>query len=211
MSKSSNLILLIRTLDALGVVVVLLGACSSASTSSSARVSLTTALSVLLRSNSTSTRASSRSFSRLSNGSHGAGLDSSSGRSSGLGRSSGSSRLSGAAGSTGPDCRSNTRVGGSTTVDVEHDTSLGLLVGAGEADAGGESGGAGAADLDVHALHVELGALGFGALVQSEDFGTEDVLAGSKASGDLGVMLVQVLRKAWEHGMLGLPSSCAVP
>ena len=173
-----------NSLNALRVVVVLLGASSSTRTSSGTSVSISTALSVLLRSNRTSTRG--RRLRRLSDSRHGRRLGSRR-RSNRCRRrcSRGRGRLSSAASSSRPDCRSDARVGGSAAVDVEHDAGLVLLVGAGEGNASGQSGGARSADLDVHALHVELRALGSGALVQSEDLGAEDVLAGSETSGDL--------------------------
>jgi hypothetical protein len=182
--------LVINSLDALRVVIVLLGASSSARASSSTSVSVTAALSKLLRSNRTGT-GSSRCLSRLSDSRQGrrlcSGLSNRGRRRCRCSRGSSrlSSRLSSGAGSSRPHGRSDARVGGSAAVDVEHHASLVLLVCAGERDASGESGGTGSADLDVHALHVELGALGSGALVQGEDLGAEDVLAGSKASGDL--------------------------
>jgi hypothetical protein len=179
-------------LDALRVVVVLLSAGRSAGASSRTRVSLSAALSILLRGDSATGR---RGLSRLSNRRHSARssrcrLSSRSRAHSRGGSSSGGSRRGTSGSSARPDGRSDTGVGGGAAVDVEHNTGFVLLVGAGEGDTGGESGGAAAADLDVYALHVELGALGFGALVESEDFGAENVLAGSHASGDLVCMLV---------------------
>jgi hypothetical protein len=187
---SSNPQIHTQHLNALRVVVVLLSASRSTCASSSSRVSLTTALRILLRGSSTG----SLSLSGLSNSRHSArsraGLSSRSRADSRSGSSSGSSRRGTSGSSARPDSGSDTGVGGGAAVDVEHDARFVLLVGAGERDTGGESGGAGTADLDVYALHVELGALGFGALVESEDFGSENVLAGSHASGDLVCMLV---------------------
>jgi hypothetical protein len=193
----------LENLDALRVVVVLLGAGGTASTSSGTRESLATALSVLLRSHGV--RASGGGRRRLGyGGQSGSGGSRRSDRSSrGLygGRRSRSGSLSGSrrratSGSrTAPELGSNTGVAGGTAVDVEQDTRVGSLVGAGERHAGGKSDGSRSTDGDVDALHVELRTTLAVTLVQSEDLGAQDVFAG---------------RESWElHLVLALLASVA--
>ena len=86
-------------------------------------------------------------------------------------------------------------VAGEAGVDVEQDTGVGGLVGARERDTGGQVGGAGAFDLDVDALHVELSAALAVALVESDDLGTEDVVAGGKV-GEGHVVLTSLASQA---------------
>jgi hypothetical protein len=123
-------------LDALGVVIVLLGAGRSASASSSTRETLTTALSVLLSSHGS--RASLMGWCGL-----GHGGESSSSWGCGRGDRSRSSRGSGLSGSgwgatgcgcTAPELGSNAWVGGEGAVDVEENTGVSGLVGTWEGD-----------------------------------------------------------------------------
>jgi hypothetical protein len=168
-------------LNALRVVVVLLSAGGTTSTSSRTRVPLSTTLRILLRSHRTRS-----SLSGIRNSSHRRlGRSSSGGSSSRL--SSGDRRGS-RRGSAVPELRSNAGVRSEATVDVEENTGVGGLVCAGERNAGGEGQGAGATDLDVDALHVELGAALPVALVKSEDLRAQNVLAGCEGGHFHGVL-----------------------
>ena len=73
-------------------------------------------------------------------------------------------------------------------MDVDEDTGVGALVGAGEVDGGGASGTA-AGDGDLVARHVELGTTRAASGVESDDFGAEQIIAGGDVGGDLDLHL----------------------
>lgn len=177
---------------ALAVPLVDLLAGRARSASSSTGVAATTALSPL---SNGARRASSRGRSGLSAGSESGCNGSSSsrgcsGRCGGCG-GSGSVRSGsvggggiGAGGGAGAGAVPNTGTGDGVAaeagVDVKEDTGIVGRVSAGEGNAGGESSGSGALDGDVDTLHVELGTTLAVTLVESDDLGAKDVVAGSE-------------------------------
>lgn len=164
-------------LDALRVVVVLLGAGRSAGACSSTSVALATALSILL--SGRGSRASSLSCGGLRNGgkcgSRGWGSrDSSLGCS---GRGSRSGRRATAGGSTAPNLGADTRVSGKLSVDVEENTWVCGLVCARERNTGRKSKCTGTTNFHVDALHVELSTTLLVTLVKGENLWAKNVVA----------------------------------
>lgn len=153
---------------------------SSRNASSGSSPALATALSVQ--------RSQSTSGDRLSRGDEGS-AGSSRGSSRSLSR--GRRRGGGTTGSSVPDSRAGNGVRGEAAVDVEEDTGVGGLVCAGNGDTGGQSNRAGGSDPDLYALHVELGARGAVALVESDDLGTEEIVAGGEV-GECDAVLAAV-------------------
>ena len=207
------------TLQALAVVVVLLLAGRAGSAAGRTSVTVTTALAPL--SNGTSS-GSSLGRSRLSNGSESSLSGSSSslggGRLSGSsgGLSRGGSGLGGGSRSSGgggggavPDLGAGGSVAGEAGVDVEEDTGVGGLVGTGEGDTSGEGGGAGALNLDVDALHVELGTALAVTLVEGVDLGTEDIVAGGEV-GESQVVLTGLAGVGTSEELVNSPLAVAV-
>ena len=76
-----------------------------------------------------------------------------------------------------PDRGPGDRVRSGAAVDIEQDACVGRRVRAWDGHAGGQRLCARRGHLDLHALHVELGAAGAVALVQRDDLGTQEVLA----------------------------------
>lgn len=87
---------------------------------------------------------------------------------------------------TSPYSRAGDGVGGGAAVQVVYDSGLGLGVKSRAGDTGGGSHAAGAGDLEVEALHVELGTVLAPGAVESDDLVAEDVVAGLKVPGDRG-------------------------
>lgn len=92
--------------------------------------------------------------------------------------------------------RARNGIAGHLGVDVDLDTGVGSLVGTGEAD-GGRGGVAATSDGELVARHVRLSTTGAAGRVQSDDLGTQEVVAGGDIRRDLDVdtaaALVEVL------------------
>ena len=90
--------------------------------------------------------------------------------------------------------------GGNGVVEVELDTGVLGVVGAGEGDAGGLAGTA-ALDLDLGAAEVELGAARLAGRVQGNVLDAEQVVAGRDAGGDGGRDLAAAVRGPGEAAL----------
>lgn len=71
-------------------------------------------------------------------------------------------------------------------MNVDENTGVGSLVGAGEGDSGWAGCAGSAADGDLVAGHVKLGAAGGHGRVEGDDFGADEVVAVSEVGGDAG-------------------------
>lgn len=95
-------------------------------------------------------------------------------------------------GSTVPDLGAGDGVAGWVVVEVEENAGVSGLVRTRDGYTSREVGRAGSADLHLDAAHVELSTGGTVTLVESNDLGTEEVLASGEASGESDAVLATV-------------------